>query len=290
MPNQLPETDPGGGVQAIARGRLLVTGQMRSGTTMLASFLNSQPDIHLIPDALRVPAAAINAFGAGTDPAARLDEAAQSKLWRAMLNISLKNPATPAAEREVVESYRDRNEAPTFESLTELYLRLLDDIARKLPGFTFHGTKATRGEALAVNLAELGAKAIIILRDPRAVFVSQQARSKTDEKFGASDLELFVEEWRRSYDIWSGSSDAVLGLRYEDFVNRDDESVRISEYLSVEIDPHAKILSANSSFGDRSSGARRPGAVDRWRQAGDPDQFAFIEEMLKTEMERAGYV
>jgi len=273
----------------IAEGRLLVTGQMRSGTTMLASFLNSQDDIYLIPDGLRVPTAALNAFGTTVGPSDPLDSGMRKKLWRAMLHVSLNNSATPQVEREIVEGYQSANAVPEFSSQAELYLRLLGDVASKFPGYRYHGTKATRGERLAASVTELGAKAIIILRDPRAVFTSQQARLQGDPTFVAADVHRFVNEWRSSYGAWRAAGDAVLALRYEDFVLGEDEFGRISEYLGVDIKPDAKILSRNTTFGDAVTGARREAPVDRWRTVGDPDSLRYIERELATEMATVGY-
>lgn len=281
--------ETGVGERVIAEGRVLVTGQMRSGTTMLASFLNSQAEICMIPDALRIPAAALNTFGTSVGPSDLLDGGARKRLWRAMLHVSLNNPATPQVERTVIEAYRDKDVIPEFTSQAELYLRLLDDIARESPGFTWYGTKATRGEKLAASLTELGAKAIIILRDPRAVFTSQQARLKRDAAFVASDLEPFVEEWRDSYASWRASGEAVLALRYEDFVTKDTEFLRIADYLGVDIKPDAEILSLNTPFGDKLTKARRPDPVDRWREVGDARACDFIADALGAEMESAGY-
>ena len=95
------------GERVIAEGRVLVTGQMRSGTTMLASFLNSQAEICMIPDALRIPAAALNTFGTSVGPSDLLDGGARKRLWRAMLHVSLNNPATPQVERTVIDEEPD---------------------------------------------------------------------------------------------------------------------------------------------------------------------------------------
>ncbi len=288
MPDHLSETTAGK-EREMAQGRLLVTGQMRSGTTMLASFLNSQEDIYLMPDGLRVPTAALNAFGTTIGPSDALDPTMRARLWAAMLHVSLDNTATPQVEREIIEKFKSENTTPPFNTQAELYLRLLGDIATRFPEFRYHGTKATRGERLAASVVELGAKAIVILRDPRAVFTSQQARLQRDPTFVAADVERFVNEWRASCDAWRNSGDAVLALRYEDFVTGEGEFSRISEYLGVDIKPDAKILSKNTTFGDEFTGARRQAPVDRWRDVGDPGSLAFIERELGTEMETVGY-
>ena len=251
---------------------------MRSGTTMLASFLNSQDDICIVPDAVRVPAAALIAYKLKGGPSNLLNRVTQERLWRAVLHVSLTSPAISAAERQILEAYQDRDEIPAFTTRS----RAAPAAGRRHRG-TFSWVRLLRDQGHARRglgrepRRVLGAKAIILLRDPRAVFVSQQARLEFDRDFVAADLEDFVTQWRHSCEVWRDCDRSVLALKFEDFVSGDEEFGRLSEYLGLAIKADVRIFSENSSFGDVSTGSRRQGVLDRWREVGDVRAVKFIE-------------
>lgn len=267
---------------------VMATGQMRSGTTMLAAFLGNQPGIRVIPDALRVPVASMNYFKTEVDPENPLTSEDCTRLYMSLARTALRNQFSTAEEKALFNRWEEKKEIPEFLNQVELYLLLAREMRSDLGATGYFGTKATRGEALARSLAEYGGKAIILLRDPRAVYTSHAKRAEKDANFHASEVDQFIKNWRHSYTIWK-SPGRAHSLRYEDFVNGNAEIERLGKYLGLKLDPNARITTANSSFGDKSTGARRPHVVDRWRTEGDPDAIAQIERELAAEMRDAGY-
>lgn len=280
------------------KNRLIVTGQMRSGTTMLSSFLNSQKGITVFPDVLRVATAALNTFGTTSKPDQELTENQQKQLFNnfaKLVKLKRERPVNHIGqelESDLIHRLTAKNTRPTFTSEADLYRVLLEMLAIDggIELGTILGTKATQSEVLAHTLAESGMKAIIILRDPRAVYLSQVMRVQKDRSFRVNtDLFNFIEGWRHAFKVWAEPGRA-MALRYEDFLVNDDTLDRLGDYLGYSLDRNVKIVSANSSFGDKSTGRRRVEALDRWREYGDPKTMAQIAEKLQLEMARAGYL
>lgn len=282
----------------MAKNRLILTGQMRSGTTMLSAFLNAQKGFVVFPDTLRVSAASLSVFGPGNDPDRVLGGTERKRLFTTLSKLVLKRKGEVTAnkghmlELAVFERLAERNEIPAFATEAEFYSVMLDLLAAEAeigPERMF-GTKATRAEDLARSLAAQGMKAVIILRDPRAVYLSIVLRASKDATFNTStDLDAFTAAWARAFAVWADPGQA-LAIRYEDFLKDDAEIARMSDYFGRPLDANVKIVTANSSFGDKSTGQRRPEALDRWRTHGNPADMARIAEVLKPQMERAGYL
>lgn len=271
---------------------LFVTGRMRSGTTMLCSFLSSQRGIRLIADGLRVPTASLSAFKKRVNQSQSLHPKSKDKLWTTYLKMTSRNVNAPEAERAIVKRLMELDTAPEFDTHVELYQFLVAELQKEMgvpQAKPYFGTKATRGENLAIGLARQGAKSMIILRDPRAVYVSTALRARKDKGM-RMELDQFIDEWRSSYKHWSGPSKKTLCFRYEDFLTENSVVEKMSEYLDHPLDPETQIATANSSFGDETTGKRRLEAIDRWRNFDDQASIGQIEEILKSEMEGAGYL
>lgn len=276
--------------------RLILTGQMRSGTTMLAAFLNAQAGCTVHADTLRVSLAALNVFGPGHDPARVLGGTERKRLFRGLANLVARRKADPGNPGHRLEDgyfarYANSDDRPEFRTEAELYALLLGELAAAAGAGegTLFGTKVTRAERLAEVLAGQGMKAVVILRDPRAVYLSTCLRSANDPGFNArTEVEGVIAGWRDSFAVWRGGK--VLGIRYEDFLDGNAEIARLSAYLDRPLDPDAVIPTSNSSFGDASTGRRRTQARDRWRDHGDPEVMARIAAELGPEMAAAGYL
>lgn len=280
------------------KNRLILTGQMRSGTTMLSAFLNAQKGFVVFPDTLRVSAASLSVFGPGNDPDRVLGGTERKRLFNTLSKLVLKRKGEVTTnkghmlELDVFERLAEADQQPEFATEAEFYSVMLEMLAAEAgigPDQMF-GTKATRAEDLARSLAAKGMKAVIILRDPRAVYLSILLRTKKDATFNTTtDIDEFATAWKHAFDVWVNPGNA-LSIRYEDFLQSDAEIARMADYFGRPLDPNAKIVTANSSFGDKSTGQRRSEALDRWRTHGDPDLMAHVAEVLKPQMAAAGYL
>ncbi len=271
---------------------IFVTGRMRSGTTMLASFLNAQRGIRVMSDTLRIPTASLNAFQTRVDYSTVLAASSRELLWKTFIGMVGRDETDEHHEKALVQPYLDMDVYPFFETHIDLYLRLQGELAKLLqlpPDTDYFGVKATRGESLAQGLGQRGHKAIIILRDPRAAFASTVLRARQDQ-FTSNDVDDFIGQWRHSYSHFVRPETGVLAIRYEDFLQDPVICERISDYLGRPIDPDVRITSKNSSFDDKMTGKRRLEPIDRWKTFDDQAAIEKIVEGLRSEMTTVGYL
>lgn len=283
-------------MKKITGDRIIVTGQMRSGTTMLCSFLDGQKNITMIQDVLLVAVAAIIRL----KPPVKADHPLSPEQKKLVLDevvrltfMSGKRPKDARnIEWDMFSKMKETGDFPEFNDLADLYLQLLDRLAdeAKIEDGTLFGTKSTRSEDLARVCAGRGIKAIMILRDPRATFVSHFRRAQSDPAYRVkTDVSHFITSWRDAFNIWKAPG-KYLSIRYEDFVADPTLGGKMASYLNRDIDPNAVIKTANSSFGDKVTGTIRPAAVDRWREHADPTHIKQIEKSLRKEMAAVGYM
>lgn len=280
----------------IVGNRIIVTGQMRSGTTMLCSFLDGQKNITMIQDVLLVAVAAIIRL----KPPVKADHPLSSEQKKLVLDevvrltfLSGKRPKDARfVEWDMLTKMKEAGDFPEFKDLADLYLHLLVRLAEeaKTGDDAMFGTKSTRSEDLAGVCAHRGMKAIMILRDPRATFVSHFRRAQNDPSYRVkTDVGHFTKSWADAYAIWKAPGNH-LNIQYEDFVADPTLGGKLAAYLGQDIDPTATIKTANSSFGDKPTGTIRPAAVDRWREHADPAHIKQIEKSLRKQMAEVGYM
>lgn len=271
---------------------IFVTGRMRSGTTMLASFLNAQRGIRVMSDTLRIPTASLNAFQTRVDYATVLAASSRELLWKTFIGMVGRDESDENHEKALIRPYLEMDVYPNFDTHIDLYLRLQGELEKilQLPADTdYFGVKATRGESLAQGLGQRGHKAIIILRDPRAAFTSTVLRARQDQ-FTTIDIDDFIGQWRHSYSHFVRAGTGVLAIRYEDFLQDPAICDKISDYLGRRIDPDVRITSKNSSFDDKMTGKRRLEPIDRWKTFDDQAAIEKIEAGLRNEMTTVGYL
>lgn len=262
--------------------RVLVTGEMRSGTTFTANFLNSQKNCIVYADFLR------NLFV----------EARQ-------LGIADINDSLSQRERNVLLSNLvaegfslgfsgfQEISASDFSTWYQLYKLGLGTIDRG--GLDVLGSKVTRAYGLLPQLMEQGVKIVFCIRDPRDVLLSRKNR------FSEYHLFTAVAEWKASYDLsreLDGHPNFHL-LRFESLIDktsRADELAGISKFLGVPLEEGVESLSirngvkfvANSSF----KGVSKPfdqSAIYRWRKYLDSDEVVFVTRCLEKELDAMGY-
>lgn len=263
---------------------------------MLCSFLDGQDRITTFQDLLRVSTAAMIRLKPLVPADKALSKAQKKLVMNEIIRLTLHGSERPKnfrhLEWDIVTKIQGARKHPEFKDLSELYMLLVDQLAAEAniaEGVLF-GTKVTRSEDIARVCADRGMKAIIILRDPRATFVSHFRRAQTDPSYRVNtDLGHFIESWREAFKIWRRGGN-ILNIRYEDFVSDPTLGGRLAAYLERDINPNAVIKTGNSSFGDKSTGKIRPATVDRWREHSDPAHNAQILEGLAREMIEAGYL
>lgn len=262
--------------------KVLVTGEPRSGTTLVANLLNAQDKVTIYRDFLHI---------------ARLRE----KSGAASLTVELTDDQKAIALRLFNEVDNVRLgidvdvKTEDLSTLLNFYLKRLEGIAA--PGDLVVGHKTTRAPDTARELVSLipDLKVIHVLRDPRGVIVSALACFRKENLFHLAD------EWRRSFRIareMAESSDTAsraMILRYEDLL-REPEKVfaALCNFLGLaqvgmprEMSDYGKAWESNSSFDDLKGGLDTT-PIERWKTA-NPRTGRDVEILLADVMAEAGY-
>jgi hypothetical protein len=270
--------------------RVLVSGQMRSGTTFLVNLLNAQQGVGIYADFLHITRlkrlvkvrsltdklsleqkeAVIDRFYYGSDGCAAITRATGAQLKFEVASIS-------------------------FDSLLEFYDHIFAQMER--PGCRIVvGHKSTASESGIRELLELcpDLKCLYLVRDPRDVLVSNM------RKMG-QDSVLVLQHWRDGVrEIQRISHLPHLGSRvymsrYEDLVSRPEEILpKIANFLGLddfvvpnELEWYGKSYVANSSFEDIKKLFDTRG-IGRWKKEADWIP-ALAEIIVGKELERVGY-
>ena len=296
--------------------KVYVTGQMRSGTTLVSSFLGEQRGIRILVDQARVLTASGEAFkDKDVDFEEPLNLLDRLKLFQAYINVNLwlarNNPESgleialkrlapfmghisrirspknkPYILKEDISSLPDfRNHVDFYQVVIEHSIPVLNR-----QNLVLAGNKETRGEELATKLVQQGHKSVVIIRDPRAVVSSLIEKIGSDKNFGVkSDIEDATDRWLKGYELCR-SADRLHLIRYEDFILKHENTVSsLSEYLGVELEPGVGIKINNSSFADVSPGTLSTSGVNRWRNYRDQDLIASVTERCRKEILDLGY-
>lgn len=298
-------------------GILLVTGMVRSGTTVISRAIDAHPQIVCALDpcmgVLRafnnalmrrsygrdVPTEApLSDFCSESEPAIDLYDAASMDL---ALEDSL------ADLRESIASFAESNSPAILplvrnvdgQTYGELLARLLDVLRSAYGGdeTRWVGFKQTWVEALAAPLMNTfpDARCVHVIRDPRAVIASwKESRHLTHDY----PFLMMIRHWRKSVALasrWNRRFGHYLTMRYEDFaVDPEREMRRVAELCGLQYDPRmldgaayragdGGHWSSNTSYLDRGSDVTAD-FVDRWRTRLSDDEVALIEELCAAEL------
>jgi hypothetical protein len=298
---------------------LYLTGQMRSGTTLISNFLGGQPRIKMFVDQLRIKTAYVHAFG--EEPAdwhRPLNDSEREMLFRAFINVTLwiarDHPNGTAIglkrvapfETFLVDiqspDYRPHikkgsvKSLPDFVSAADFHRAALEVIvgAEGIARLRMAGNKETGGETLAKAISDGGSKAILVIRDPRAVVASlieKIRRNDTAEvKFNVkSDVPQAIERWLHCYATFAHSTNAHL-VKYEDFILERTATVqRMAAYLDCDLQPELVVQTNNSSFDDIPKGQMSKQAISRWRTTADANLIAAVNERCEDQIKALGY-
>lgn len=259
---------------------LLITGEMRSGTTFLANFLNTQTGAVVYADML------VSLFMEAHNM--QINDINRSLSDREK-NVLLSNIIQEGKLHHVDFSSIER----ALElSWLELFIAALD-VLRGDSGGMVVGVKRTSEALYLEALLHAGVKVIYCVRDPRDVVISAQNR------FGNFNLFNTVEKWKNSARrAWQlRDHPGFMLLRYEDLILRKEETAdSLSKFLGVPVTTnfdkfsfgHDKEYQENSSFGDVER-LFDPKAVNRWKKSPNETEIIFCEGLLASEMQLLNY-
>lgn len=303
-----------------AAASLLVTGCYRSGTTLLEKLLHQHPDVCIasqpFPDLYFYCKAAFDRSRGlerryplghlfledGYEPS-DLDRFLREHAFgdREVNEVFARMSANPLGlwTPEILD-HVDQVRPGTFWEL----FRQLNDIAAGLFGLedsAYVGSKEVLCEEYLPHLLGQGARAIVVIRDPRDMISSLHFGSR-DNKTGDDRPVLFsVRVWRKSVAYCLGLEDhpGFLWLRYEDLVHDvSGQLSRIAAFLGLEgLDAQlfregirnqdGSLWAGNSSFEDRRGVDRT--SIGRYRESLPDEVVSFIEACCHPEMALLGY-
>ncbi len=306
---------------------VFVTGMFRSGTTLLARLLNAHSRIAFASDPFaRLFKAFRNTVAAQTLPAgewkaaAPLDDyyfypqkqALMQQIQATSLDLPLPAGQLPELRAEIavasrpfspeIEQYLDELQGKTFAELMQSGLSIIKR-AYGNADTTLVGLKEVwccefTNHLLSTNK---GARAIHIVRDPRAVCASKNVKP---DKYPWLFL---ARQWRKLASFtWmdsrpeSAHRDRTLMIRFEDLVeNPQAEIQRICSFLDLDFQ---ESLTDPSGFKD---GGGKPwfqnsshfnnkqqfntASIHKWKKVLREDEIAFIELLCFAEMRLLGY-
>lgn len=263
--------------------RLLVTGERRSGTTLLANLLNAADQITVYRDFMHI---------------ARLPRVIGAASLVAPLTGSQKQALIRHLQREAVTLRAEgmADVTPTaFDTLIDFYTGVLDQITRPGDLVVGHKTTAAHGAIgpLLQHVPRL--KVVYLLRDPRDVTLSAVKR------FPHQSWSVHVGNWRDSYGtvhrlLTGGDTRALIHVvRFDHLLmNRAATLSALARFLGIDeirepqaMTDYGREWQDNSSFGDLRGGLDTA-PVDRWRQQ-DPALGRTVELLLHDLMAQAGF-
>lgn len=259
---------------------IMVAGERRSGTTLVANFLNSQRGFSVHSDLLRSLFSEAKRLGVASTNAPLSDRER---------NILLSNLEAEGLETGMpLFSKIDRAQCGRWLDIYMTALAAMRTSERVV------GTKVTGAYELMPGLLDAGVRIVFCIRDPRDVCLSAMNR------FSGYDLFDFVAAWKRSVDVAKQlrSHRNVHLVRFEDLVGekRDDELRALGTFLGEKMDLTATPkhrsnsgFQANSSYGDIAR-PFDPAAKDRWKRVDQSlPEVVFPSSYLAKDLEKFGY-
>jgi hypothetical protein len=258
--------------------RIIVTGEMRSGTTFLANFLNSQEKALVYADFLRQ--IFINGKQLNINSISKI-------LTERELNVISSNLI---AEFRMfgfdIQIPRDR-EYSLFD-LFNIGLNKIQEIDAK-KSCSVIGIKSTKEYFYLNELLNNDTKIIYIYRDPRDVLLSAKNR------FSNYSLFEYADEWTKGIDLamqFKNHKNFLL-VKYEDLIKRNSTLIKsMEDFLNIEIKMDVSKLRLrngndyidNSSFGDVSK-VFDTEALDRWKKNNNSDEvmytYLYLNDYIK---------
>lgn len=257
---------------------LLVTGEMRSGTTLVANFLNSQSGCTVYADLLK------GWFG---EPGRLALSGLSAELSQRQKNVLLSSLVAAGWQFGIsaFEQIKSENFSNWYD-LFETSLRCLDPDRKS----SVIGVKITQQYEMLDELMTLGTKVVFCVRDPRDVAVSAKNR------FSNYNLNDTVLSWRNSLQQMQGyiKNPNFYFLQFETLFekgSREKTVGQLADFLGVPLEPDTKTLKirngvdfvSNTSFGDVKEVFDKK-ALFRWKRDLTSEEVIFISGFLKKEL------
>jgi len=307
---------------------LFISGMFRSGTTLLGRMLNAHPEISVASDPYldffkHLRSAVGEELGIKVNPSEPIDDyyflSPQRELFQRIRTSTLDRPFNPQLIPQLMDTINTRASTycplicdhlstnvgkgdKTFEDVFNSLLTVLTNAYGKKSA-KYIGFKEVWANEFIPAFAHSyeNARFIQILRDPRAVSASKNAKDACYPWLflGRQWRKITATSWLNQHDDKFGAK--VLTIKYEDLVSKPVEtSKNICNFLELDF---SKEMADASSFVD---GGGRPwkqnsnyvaggasfdsGAIDRWRSIMTERERALIDFLCHPEMTLFDYV
>ncbi|GAB5380728.1 MAG: hypothetical protein Alis3KO_21150 [Aliiglaciecola sp.] len=239
---------------------LLISGQMRSGTSLLANFLDAQTEITVHRD--RATVLFRNQHGV-EHPLDFLVELSLTDKQAIRQSISKNLDIIFAAKErdegrllaEIKENYRLDFNVRETKNYRDIIFDSFAAMANKKDRYV--GTKVTLCEHnINAFIDQVDGKVISIVRNPMSVIQSLICRGFMEGKL-ASSASKYIHSWKRGANrLLECNKDNLFIVRFEDFISdKSAVSKALAQFLEVNINPNINTLKdyslpwfGNSSF------------------------------------------
>ncbi len=309
------------------RNNFLISGMFRTGTTMFARMLHSNPNIICASD----PFAPIYKSYRNTlstilhnslDKKAPLHDYYFDKqhndlfqeIQKRDFSILIEDDELASLKEEIekhcrpyspkIISYLDELKGNTYEKVFDSGLGIIQEAYAK-PGNSIVGFKEVWVDEFAPHFLKMhgGNKVIHLIRDPRSVIASNFASGST------YPLLFLLRQWRKSASLAclnSQRSERTMLIRFEDLLTKPEAVISASvDFLGVDFHPNMTNPSSyldgsgrpwkqNTSYGNGSLAKKdtqlfNKTALDNWKKVLSDETLEIIERFCSFEMKLLGY-
>lgn len=261
---------------------IFICGVQRSGTTLLAQLLSKHPAVRILWETHCYP------FFWNPWFKKSIDISAVEKLWQTSYK---KDPYLDNISSRLID--KGGGFSDSFDLLDKILVEFREirgnpeRVGEKTPSHIFYVPDIMKHNPAA--------QIIIMIRDPRAIFLSEKAKYVKLGK-GYLSPEKIALRWNLNTELALGykkryGRNAVLMVKYEQLIlNPKNILLDVCNFLNISFDQ--KMLNAdivNSSFNSAKSSGFSEESINRWKQQLSNEEIYTLESMLEGKMKRLDY-
>jgi len=283
-----------------------IAGQAKSGTTLLASLLDSDPELLVLPQETAYFPTVLTKYGQ-RGRQAQFDYITKQSFSRVLFGGQPKwreHEYTDFPQQKFLERFQRAAFDPA-NATRDLLVLMVESYAVTL-GIPLHGIKrwvektpANRNHVSAIFSRFPHAKLFVTIRDPRAILAAQIRLEKT-RKTRRFSAYYVIAHWREAADLAKRVHDGqVSGLliQYEQLAHEPSMSMKkVCDYLEVAFDPEIVLKPTKVGLSWSGNSAARVDfsqistePVTRWERELSQDEIGWVEWHCRDLMPQFGY-